>query len=560
MAAALSAAAAGRAATVLVAGGAGLGATRFLDEAFARAEAGEDAPLVLRGRAHGPVDPPWAAVIEALAPALVDRPPEELLGLLRRDAGPMLRRVPALAAAARGIAVPRTSALADPERRQPRALEALLRWLGRRAVERPIVLVLEDLHVADAATRSFATFVARIAHEERIGLVLSYQPDRLTREHPLRENLGDHQRRAAPPGHGGHGAVHARRDRVADRGDRGRTALRVDRGAGVGALRRLRGRRRGAGRGAARAAQRVADRDAVRHRRGAARPPLARVPPAAAAARAGGAPGEPGRARRRGRRLRGRRHHPAPAPFGHRPAARARTSWTPTSRPASTRPWSTGSCVARRTDELAIRHELVARAIVADLLPSQRPRYHAALAQAFAGSPVVAAAFLRRAHRLDAARAVAIDAGRLAIAVEAPQDALAVLERGLDLPAPAADRHPLATGHRGRSGAGRARRRRGADGDPRRVAGPHGPRRRGRVRRRAADPRRRLRGERARGARPAVRPAAPRGPRGAAGPVPDGGRRRRPARRPPSGTRRTARRASPASSARGSSPCSRRSG
>ncbi len=52
-----------------------------------------------------------------------------------------------------------------------------------------MALVLEDLHVADAATRAFATFVARLAHEERIALVLSYQPDRLTREHPLRENL-----------------------------------------------------------------------------------------------------------------------------------------------------------------------------------------------------------------------------------------------------------------------------------------------------------------------------------------------------------------------------------
>src|SRR3954452_3461804 len=186
---AIAATADGRASTVLVAGSAGLGVTRFVDEAFERATASAEAPVVLRGRAHGPVDAPWAAVLEAIAPALADRPDEELIALLRRDAGPVLRQVPALAALARGLAVPRTSALADPERRQPRALESLLRWLGRRAVERPIVLALEDLHVADAATRAFATFVARIATEERIALVLSYQPDRLTREHPLRENL-----------------------------------------------------------------------------------------------------------------------------------------------------------------------------------------------------------------------------------------------------------------------------------------------------------------------------------------------------------------------------------
>ena len=56
-------------------------------------------------------------------------------------------------------------------------------------MERPIVLALEDLHVADAATRSFATFVAADRARGAAGLVLTYQPDRLTREHPLRENL-----------------------------------------------------------------------------------------------------------------------------------------------------------------------------------------------------------------------------------------------------------------------------------------------------------------------------------------------------------------------------------
>ena len=146
-------------------------------------------PLVLRGRAHGPADPPWAAVLEALEPVLATRPRDGAprAAATRRPADPA--RAAGAGGARGGAPGPRASALADPERRQPRALEALLRWLGRLAAERPVVLVLEDLHVADAATRAFATFVARIAREERIALVLSYQPDRLTREHPLRENL-----------------------------------------------------------------------------------------------------------------------------------------------------------------------------------------------------------------------------------------------------------------------------------------------------------------------------------------------------------------------------------
>ena len=197
--AALAAAASGSATTVLVAGGAGMGASRLVDEALERAAARPHAPLVLRGRSNGPADPPWSAVLDALAPALAARPREELQALLRRDARPILVGLPAMAALAARMPEPRSSALEDPERRQPRALEALLRWLGRLAAERPVVLVLEDLQRADAATRAFATFVARIARDERIALVLTYQPDRLTREHPLRENLAVIEAGLRPP-------------------------------------------------------------------------------------------------------------------------------------------------------------------------------------------------------------------------------------------------------------------------------------------------------------------------------------------------------------------------
>ena len=63
------------------------------------------------------MDPPWAAVIEALVPLLVSRPPDEIRHLLRRDAGPVLRSVPAVAALAGDAGGTRSSALSDPERR-----------------------------------------------------------------------------------------------------------------------------------------------------------------------------------------------------------------------------------------------------------------------------------------------------------------------------------------------------------------------------------------------------------------------------------------------------------
>ncbi len=88
-------------------------------------------------------------------------------------------------------------------------------------------------------------------------------------------------------------------------------------------------------------------------------------------------------------------------------------------------------------DRLRIRHELVARAVVADLLSPHMPRYHAALARTFADVPIVAAVHWRAAYRTVEARRAAIEAGRLATRREAPQDALAAFELALELPVPA---------------------------------------------------------------------------------------------------------------------------
>jgi DNA-binding CsgD family transcriptional regulator/tetratricopeptide (TPR) repeat protein len=443
---ALATAAGGAATTVIVSGSAGMGVTRFIDEALNRASATTpNPPLVLRGRAYGPADPPWASVLAALEPVLVTRPPAELMTLLRRDAGPILRELPAIAGLAEGIASSRSSALADPERRQPRALEALLRWLGRLSAERPLVLALEDLHVADAATRAFATFVARIAREERIALLLSYQPDRLTREHPLRENLAVIGAGLRPPVRVELGPF-ARREIAGliegiegERPSASIVVLVAERSGGsplvveelVAARRELRNATLTgtlADLVAARLTRRSPEcRRLLRLLAPAERPlTTAELAVAAAAFEAGVASGLPPRSTSLPRRG---------------------TDLLDGDLAAGLEEAIEHGFVRRDPDgRLAIRHELVARAVVVDLLPSQRPRHRAALAHAFAGTPATAAAFWRGAHRLDEARDAAIEAGRLAMHLEAPEDALAVLELGLDLPARAPVVHAVAAG------------------------------------------------------------------------------------------------------------------
>ena len=58
-----------------------------------------------------------------------------------------------------------------PERRQARMLEGILGVLGRLGERRPVLLVIEDLHRADAGTRTLVTFLARIARLQRLAIV-----------------------------------------------------------------------------------------------------------------------------------------------------------------------------------------------------------------------------------------------------------------------------------------------------------------------------------------------------------------------------------------------------
>src|SRR5439155_26552650 len=85
--------------------------------------------------------------------------------------------------------VPERPAIIASERRQGRVLEGIHGLLTRLGEQRPIVLMLEDLHTVDGATRALATFLARVSRPQRLCLVATYQPDEVTRSHPLHADL-----------------------------------------------------------------------------------------------------------------------------------------------------------------------------------------------------------------------------------------------------------------------------------------------------------------------------------------------------------------------------------
>ena len=154
----------GRPAVVLLGGDAGVGKTRLLAQVVA--EAAPDT-TVLRGGCVdlGDVGLPYLPFVEAFAdlarqlPAAVDVP-----GL-----GPLLP-----GAAATGGELVRLQLF--------EAVVAALRAAGEVA---PVLLVLEDLHWADASSRELLRFLVTRLRDERVALLTSYRADDLHRRHPL---------------------------------------------------------------------------------------------------------------------------------------------------------------------------------------------------------------------------------------------------------------------------------------------------------------------------------------------------------------------------------------
>ena len=432
LAAVLDRAAIGRATTLLVTGPAGIGVSRFLDEATARLSDTAGGFTVLRGRAYGPADPPYAAVIGAIGPALAGLDDTQLLEILGPSAGDAVRLFPdvarRLAAAEITVAPP---AITSPERRQPRVIEALTGIIDRLSVTRPVLLALEDLHVADAATNASVAFLSRIARDMRLGLVVTYQADRITRDHPFAATLGRISTGARAPMRLDMPALERREVASLVEGIEGErpsasiVVLVAERSDGNPLLvEELTAARRELSSASltgslaeivsARLARRAPECRRVLRLLALAERPITRQNLAEAAAAF-----EVGALR--------------PPPRSSTGPRRAEGALDADLAAGVSEALDQGFLVPVGQEGIAFRHELVGRAVAADLLPHQRPRYHAALAVAGAAEPVIAAAHWLAALRPADARACALEAADRADAVEAPEDALAALDLALEL-------------------------------------------------------------------------------------------------------------------------------
>ncbi|HXQ54500.1 MAG TPA: AAA family ATPase, partial [Actinomycetes bacterium] len=183
--AALELAAAGRPATVVVAGEAGVGKTRLVAELLGEA-AGRGAVALTGGCLDvGEGVLAYAPLVEALRPLPSVTEPAELERVLGGARAELARLVPELGSPAEAGGTSASAPLAPT-----RLFELLLGVLHRLAETGPLLVVVEDLHWADQSTRDLLGFLVRNLRGG-VALVLTYRSDELHRRHPLRPFLAE---------------------------------------------------------------------------------------------------------------------------------------------------------------------------------------------------------------------------------------------------------------------------------------------------------------------------------------------------------------------------------
>ncbi len=172
---------AGEPRAVVIAGEAGIGKSRLLAEFIERSA---DSARVLRGQCVdlGDVAPPYAPITAVLRELVAQVGTDRVL----EAAGPGWDTI--------GVLLPELGDHAAGRASENRLHESVALLLEHFAHERPVVLVIEDLHWADDATLTVLRFLLRAVASGPIMIVLTYRSDDVHRGHPLRVFLTEVER------------------------------------------------------------------------------------------------------------------------------------------------------------------------------------------------------------------------------------------------------------------------------------------------------------------------------------------------------------------------------
>ena len=174
---------------VLVGGAPGSGKSRLARE-FA-AEAAGDGAAVLYGACDAVVRTPYGPFVEALGHLAKVTDPAELLAAVGAGGSELSRLLPDLASRIGELPSP---AAADPDTERHRLHTAVTDLLVGASRERPVVLVVEDGHWADAPTLLLLRHLARTGDDARLLVLATFRDTEADIPENLAETLADLRR------------------------------------------------------------------------------------------------------------------------------------------------------------------------------------------------------------------------------------------------------------------------------------------------------------------------------------------------------------------------------
>ena len=174
--------------TVFVLGDPGVGKTRLVAELAANAEAAGDTVLV--GRCYEGTPPafwPWVQVVRSF----VEQQGRDAARAVAGDSLPDIARlVPGLLDAEEEARLVRTPGEAEAEHARLRLFDSLVGFLREASRTRPVVVVLDDLHWADASSLLLLRHLVRELLDSRLLVLGTYRHVEVKRGGALSELLG----------------------------------------------------------------------------------------------------------------------------------------------------------------------------------------------------------------------------------------------------------------------------------------------------------------------------------------------------------------------------------
>ena len=176
----------GEGSVVLVAGEAGAGKTRLLSE-FCSSINLIDTYLAV-GHCLEYIQVPYAPFLEIVGSLVTTAP--DVLATAPHIAEALSNLIPELRTSRQQTQEPRPAEVLD----KLRQFDLIVQAIRRFGHDRPAIVVIEDLHWADAGTLELLQHVTATLASSRILLVITFRSDELPREHPLRSTLAKLER------------------------------------------------------------------------------------------------------------------------------------------------------------------------------------------------------------------------------------------------------------------------------------------------------------------------------------------------------------------------------